>query len=78
MDNYQSHIDDGYSNKNYFEISCLTYWDVIKFHLGEHSYAEFKCPHCGSHMAIKTTADAAKYVKPKFIDNRGFNKNRIC
>lgn len=74
---YYSHVKNGLTTKKYFDISCVTYGDETKFHLGEHSYAEFKCPHCGKYMAVKTTGAVAKYIKPLYIDKRGFNQNRI-
>ena len=74
---YNDHII-GKFTKKYFDISCITYGNETKFHLGEHSYAEFKCPHCGKYMAVKTTASVTKYLKPLYIDKRGFNQSRIC
>lgn len=74
---YYNHHKNDYSTKNYFKISCLTYGDEIEFHLGERSYAEFKCPHCGKYVAVKTTNVVTKYLKPLYIDKRGFNQNRI-
>ena len=76
--NYFDHEDRSLNRKAYFLVSCMTYEDdYLEFHLGEHSYAEFKCPHCGAYAAVKTTSKSYKYMPPKYI-MKGRYRNRIC
>lgn len=76
--NYFDHEEYGLNKKAYFLLSCRSNEDeYLEFHLGQHSYVEFKCPYCGNFAAVKTTSKGYKFMQPKNI-MKGTYRNRIC